>query len=160
MEIWKEVKGYEGYYEVSNLGRVKSTRFKKVRLLKSPVNGSGYPQVGLSIKGNTKYFYVHKLVAMTFLNHKPNDNSLVIDHIDNDKLNNKISNLQLITHRLNASKDRNGGTSKYVGVCWSKASSKWGASITINGRQKNLGVFSCELKAAYVYNKALKNIKF
>ena len=121
-EIFKDIPNYEGLYQVSNLGRVKSLKrnvicggsfsgFKTVneRILKPSKTTHGYFKVGISINGKLKNIDVHRLMANTFLNNKENKN-LVVDHIDNDKTNNNISNLQLITHRENCSKDRKNKT--------------------------------------------------
>ena len=92
MEIWKEIKGYEGY-EVSNLGRVKSLKRKKEIFFLFVRDGGGYLQVVLCKNTKTKTKKVHKLVAIMFLNHKPSGYKLVVDHIDNNKLNNKTINI-------------------------------------------------------------------
>jgi hypothetical protein len=99
------------------------------------------------------------LVGMAFLNHKPDGtNKICIDHINNDKLDNRLTNLQLITNRENTSKDRKGGTSKYVGVR-SSAINKWRAEIYINGKTKNLGTFTDEYEAHLAYQKVLNEYK-
>ena len=167
-EIWKDVPDYEGYYQVSNLGRVKSLerlvndgqdrkRHLKERILKASVSPMGYLHVVLCKDAKTETFSVHKLVAIAFLGHKPCGRIIVVDHIDNDKLNNKVENLQITTQRHNIFKDRK-GTSKYVGVCWHKASGKWNAQIQIKGKVNHLGLFDNELEAAEAYQNALKGI--
>ena len=155
VEIFKDIPGYEGIYQVSNLGRVKSLKYNKEKLLKPPVNNKGYYTVLLCCEGKVKNFKIHQLVAMAFLNHTPDGYKLVVDHKDNDKLNNRLSNLQLVTVRHNVSKDRKGGTSKYIGVHWNENSNKWKSEIRINGKQKYLGLFKCELSAHHAYQKAL-----
>ena len=159
MEIWKDVPGYEGYYQVSDLGNVKSIKFNKEKILKPRIDSHGYLRVDLFYKGKRKTIKVHQLVAMAFLNHTPDGyNGLIVDHKDNDKLNNRLSNLQLISARENSSKDKKGFTSKYTGVCWSKASNKWLSKITVNGKSKHIGYFKCELAAAAEYQKKLAEI--
>jgi hypothetical protein len=106
MENWKDVPDYVGLYKVSNLGRVKSSLHSFKRVLKAGVDGKGYYTVALTKRGEAKTFKVHQLVAMAFLNHKPCGYELVVDHIDNNKLNNNLSNLQLISHQENCTKDR------------------------------------------------------
>ena len=101
---------------------------------------------------------MHILVAMAFLGHKPDGHKIVVDHINGDKLNNRLENLQLITNRENVSKDRNGCSSKFVGVHWDKSTSKWKAHIAIEGKQKHLGRFSNELQAAEAYQLELNKI--
>lgn len=105
MEIWKDIKGYEGLYQVSNLGRVKSLerivnfgnqqRIVKEKILSPRDNGNGYKTVCLQ----SKYFYIHRLVAQTFI---PNpDNKPQVDHIDTNKSNNCVDNLRWATHSEN-----------------------------------------------------------
>lgn len=70
MEVWKPIKGYEGLYEVSNMGRVRSLRNNhgnyREKILKQQDNGDGYLQVTLYKDGKAKHFTVHRLVAMAF----------------------------------------------------------------------------------------------
>jgi hypothetical protein len=166
-EIWKDIPEYEGYYQVSNLGRVKSVKriiyridgkiktFKE-RILKATIGSSGYLVAGLSKDGKLKKFTVHKLVAVSFLGHKPCGQKEVVDHIDNNQFNNRLDNLQLTTQRHNASKDKKGGTSKYIGVCWHKNANKWMARIKLNGKENYLGYFTDEIEASKAYQNALK----
>tara|TARA_R110000851_G_scaffold133406_1_gene268287 strand:- start:373 stop:867 length:495 start_codon:yes stop_codon:yes gene_type:complete len=159
-EIWKDVIGYEGVYEVSNLGNVKSLARKGVRedkILKPNADSQGYLKVGLSSSGKLKIVRIHQLVAVAFLNHTPSGNKLVVDHKNNIGTDNRLENLQIITNRENTSKDKK-GTSKYAGVYWSKQSKKWRAQITINGKMKHLGLFTDELKASEAYQNKLSNI--
>ena len=166
-EIWKDIPGYEGIYQVSNLGNVKSLpriMIKKgvflsnEKILKSGINNLGYLSVVLFNK-NTKTFKVHQLVAMAFLNHIPDGTyRLVVDHINRDKLDNKVENLQIITQRKNVSKDKK-GTSKYTGVSWNIRNKKWVSQIRINGKVKYLGLFNTELEASEAYKNKLKVLK-
>ena len=97
-EIWKDIEGYEGLYQVSDKGRVKSLWFGKERILK-PVSCRGYLQVDLCKNGLKKMCKIHRLVAMTFL---PNPNNLPqINHIDEDKTNNNANNLEWCTAKYN-----------------------------------------------------------
>jgi hypothetical protein len=165
MEIWKTIEGYEDY-QVSNLGNVKAlskhiyngrcyylSKEKKLKLCK----GLKYYHVVLTKDRKAKTFYVHKLVVMAFLNHKPKK-GYVIDHIDNNPLNNILENLQIITFRENISKDKKGCTSKYTGVSLHKTSKKWICHIRINGVKKHLGYFINEIDANNAYEKALNKI--
>lgn len=160
MEIFKDIPGYEGSYQVSNLGRVKSLKLNREKILKPNINGGGYLYVILCNKGKFKTIRVHQLVAMAFLNHTPDGtHKIVVDHRNNDKQDNRLSNLQLISARKNSSKDKKGGTSKYTGVCWHKRDNKWLSSIEINGKNKHLGCFSSEEEASMYYQDALKSIE-
>lgn len=170
MEIWKDVPNYEGFYKVSNLGRVKSldrtiTRKNgrkihvKEKILKQTISNVGYFLVRLCKNGDEKNFQVHQLVAMAFLGYIPNGTmKIVIDHIDNNPLNNLLSNLQVTTARNNVSKDRKNKTSKYTGVCWEKQTKKWKASIRLNGKYKTIGRFTSEEEAFKSYKKELNKV--
>ena len=102
MEIWKDIKGYEGLYQVSNLGNVKSLNYRnkgESRLLKLGILPIGYPVVVLSKNGKHATKYVHRLVADAFIpNH---DNKPLINHIDGCKTNNAVVNLEWVTAREN-----------------------------------------------------------
>lgn len=101
-EIWKDILGYEGLYQVSNLGRVKRTKYKtltKNKILNFRVHKSGYLEVELSLNGNRKVYKVHRLVAEAFLSN-PNNLS-EINHKDENKQNNKVNNLEWCTHKYN-----------------------------------------------------------
>lgn len=157
-EIYKDIPNYEGQYQISNLGNVLSLKRKgrKQDLLLTPSKDNhGYLFVRLSKNRKTRNEKIHQLVAITFLNHIPDSLNLVVDHIDNEKLNNRLDNLQLISHRKNISKDRK-GTSKYVGVYWSESHKKWRAQIVIKNKQKHLGSFEDELEASKAYQNELK----
>ena len=97
-EIFKDVKGYEGYYEVSNLGRVRSTSYKGTRILK-PSLKSRYKIVVLCINQIKVHKLVHRLVAEAFI---PNPNNYsIVNHIDGNRKNNKVSNLEWCTPLYN-----------------------------------------------------------
>ena len=153
-EEWKPVKDYEGLYEVSNLGRVKSLRFNKERILKPIKDGRGYINVGLS----SKKHLVHQLVAINFLNHTPCGMKLVVDHINNNPLDNRLENLQLISFRENSSKDIKNKSSKYTGVSWDKSRNKWTSTIYILKKSIKLGRFKNEYDAHIAYQNKLKTI--
>ena len=161
IEVWKDIPEYEGFYQVSNLGNVRSLNYNKTgksKVLKTPINSYGRNICTLYFDGKKTSFYTYVLVAYSFLNHKPKTSELVIDHIDNNKVNNKLYNLQIITSRENSSKDKK-GTSKYTGVTLIKATGKWQAQIQINGKYKYLGLFTDEKEAAQVYQNELNKIK-
>lgn len=165
-EIWKDVPGYEGYYQVSDVGNVRSldrvvhrsdgtTRLQIGRVLKS-FDRAGYQSCGLMVNGIKRNYPVHQLVAMAFINHKPDgSNSLVVDHINNIKTDNRLSNLQIVTNRYNSTKDSK-GASKFTGVSWDNKVKKWMTRIFLNGKQFNLGRFTDESEAALAYQKALE----
>ena len=169
MEVWKSIKDYDGIYEISNLGRVKSLKriVKKEiyninvseKILKQTLNINKYLMVSLNKNGIKKNVKVHLLVAESFLNHKTDStNKIVVDNIDNDKTNNKLENIQLITNRENCSKE-NRGFSKYTGVGYAKRDKKWRAYICINNKFIHLGYFKSEIEAHNCYQNKLKNIQ-
>lgn len=158
-ETWRDVKGYEGDYQISDLGRVKSLKFGREKILKQSLTKIGYFKVNLHKNKTRNTCVVHVLVAVAFLNHKPDGHKIVIDHIDNDKLNNCIDNLQLITQRENISKDIVRASSRYIGVHWQKRAKKWRSQIQIKGKIKHLGYFKCEIEASKVYQDALKELE-
>lgn len=108
METWKDIKGYEGYYQISNLGRVKSVeRVYKTKLsyrtvperIRTPVNANGYLYCELWKEGNHKRFAVHRLVAQAFIE---NPGGLPhVNHKDGNKQNNAVSNLEWCTQSEN-----------------------------------------------------------
>ena len=165
MEEFRAVKGFEGLYEVSNNGRLKSLARKdglgrqmNERILKTPESYNGYSQCTLRKDNKSHKSYMHQLVAIAFLGHEPNGHKIVVDHINGDPLNNRADNLQLVTQRKNTSKDKKGGSSKYIGVCWGNAAKKWLAHICIGGKPKYLGRFTEELEAAEAYQLALTQL--
>lgn len=157
MEVWKDIPDYQGLYQVSNLGRVKSLRFNKEKLLKQEIK-KGYKVFYLSKDSKTKQKSSHQLVAMAFLGHVPCGHKIVVDHINNDKLDNRVENLQIITNRENCSKDVKNKTSKYTGVSWDKHRGRWSSKIKINGNTINLGRYKCELAAHLAYQDKLKEL--
>lgn len=156
-ESWKDVKGFEGKYQVSCLGRVKSLWSKRRKfpvILKVQDGPKKYKCVRLYLDKNAYTRNVHQLVAESFLNHSRCKYEMVVDHIDNDNANNYYLNLQLISARKNVSKDRK---SDHVGVMWDKEKNNWRAAIHIKvpiflGRYKDLE------KAKLIYGLALINL--
>lgn len=169
-EIWKDIKGYEGIYQVSDFGNVKSikrTVWMKVNncyktiggiVLKTAIVSGGYCGVSLCANNIKETRLIHQLVAIAFFNHTPCKYKIVIDHINNNPLDNRATNLQLITQRENTSKDQSGGTSKYIGVSWAKKKKSWHSRIVINGKLKHLGYFDKEIAAANMYLQELKKL--
>ena len=97
-EIWKDKKDYEGHYQVSNCGRVKSIKFGKEIILKQNIKG-GYYSVVLSKNGILKNYLVHRLVAEAFLDNP--DNLPQVNHKDECKTNNIVSNLEWCDRKYN-----------------------------------------------------------
>lgn len=102
MEIWKDIKGYEGIYQVSNMGRIKSLNYRrtgKEGILNPTYDKDGYLLVYLYKNKKMKCCKVHRLVAIEFL---PNPNNLPeVNHIDENKENNTVYNLEWCTSKYN-----------------------------------------------------------
>ena len=113
-EIWKSIESYEGIYEISNCGRVKSlvravkykNSYKVIRekIIKGGIDGCGYRYINLCKNGGKGIYRIAHLVYDHFGKGKRNGRILQVDHIDEDKQNNRIDNLQLLTQRKNTSK--------------------------------------------------------
>lgn len=159
-EVWIDVPEYIGIYQCSNFGRVRSLdRIKKNgqfaigKILKQQIQPNGYFRTGLSKNGSHKKIEVHKLVAICFFNHKPNGFKIVVDHIDGNRTNNHVYNLQVITHRKNIQKRNYKGTSKFVGVY--KSRDKWRVSICPKNKSSVcLGSYELEETAGRAYQIA------
>ena len=99
MEQWKAISGYEGLYEVSDLGRVKSLWHGKEKILKPGKTHDGYLQVGLCKDGQRKTITVHRLVATAFISNPRNLET--INHKDEVKTNNTVGNLEWMSIKDN-----------------------------------------------------------
>jgi hypothetical protein len=145
MEEWRDVHGFEGLYQVSNLGRVKSFHRKKEKIINPAVDNVGYLHVSLyrHIKGLHRCITVHQLVAELFLG-KPVENR-EINHKDGNKQNNTSENLEYVTHKDNMIYARDNGLVRKRG------GRKF---FFINGKILSLG------KWCKIYNIAYKTVYF
>jgi hypothetical protein len=169
MEVWKPVKDYEGYYEVSSFGRVKSIErigllrngihpvIYKGKILKISTDFNGYGFVTLCKNNIKKTIKIHHLVSESFLNHVRNGFVIVVDHIDRNKLNNNLNNLQLISQRENTAKKIN--NSKFgTGVTYDKRSKIFISRLHNNGIREYLGCFKTEEEAKNAYINKLNSL--
>lgn len=125
-------------YKVSNMGYVIGVKGNKLKPFIDKQNRS-------VISVGSKNRYLHQLVAETFLNHTPCGHKIVVDHIDNNSQNNKVDNLQLISHRENCSKDKKDKTSKYTGVY--KSGAIYRSQVCLGGKVYSLGSYKTEISA-------------
>lgn len=102
-QIWKDIEGYEGLYQVSNTGKVRSLNYKgtgKKKIWKYAITVNTYKQIALYKNGEIKYYYIHRLVALAFI---PNPNNYpIINHKDENKSNNVVWNLEWCTQKYNS----------------------------------------------------------
>lgn len=164
VEVWKDVPNYEGLYQVSDLGRVKSlpmlknssrntqkTFLTNEKILKQIIS-KNYFGVSLYSNGKAKRFLVHQLIAITFLKHTPDKKNICVDHINNNKIDNRLLNIQLLTPRQNRIKDSSNKTG-YTGVV--KCKNRFQAIIYFNTKNVNLGSFKDLKSANERYQEAL-----
>ncbi len=109
-EIWKDITGFECEYQVSNLGRVKSFKKGKETIMKPHVIYSGYFQICLLKQNKRHLFLIHRLVAQEFIQNPFNKPE--VNHIDGNKQNNKVNNLEWCTHGENIKHAWNNGLQK------------------------------------------------
>ena len=160
-EIWVPVLGYEMIYEVSSFGRIRNISKFKNRILNPRKTKDGYLYLELSSYYKRATKKVHRIVAESFLGRVDNK---CVNHIDGNKLNNNISNLEWIStrdnciHRSSMSKK----SSKYANITWDKNNGKWRAQVYVNKKQRYIGTFDDEEIAyqnlcLFLYDKGIEN---
>lgn len=170
-EIWENIKGYEGFYEASNLGNIKSLERKvwtvrnkcfsilKEKILKQTLDKVGYLTVNLHKNGKSKAIRVHLLVWDAFGDSPRNGRELQVDHIDNNKIHNSIENLQILTSRQNTVKYhlsvKKNGLPTGVYKKNTAVKKKYYSIIRLEGRLNHLGYFLTKSGADLAYQKAL-----
>lgn len=99
-EIWRDIKGYEGLYQVSNLGRIKSLKFKSEKILSPGIISGGYYAINLYKNNIRKQYRIHRLVAEAFI---PNpENYPIINHKSEIKTENFVENLEWCSYKYNS----------------------------------------------------------
>jgi hypothetical protein len=150
-EEWRTVPGYEGLYEVSSVGQVKSVtknRFLSWYLYK------GYPRVCLR-KNNKGYVVcVHRIMALAFLGDPGNN---FVNHINGVRNDNRIENLEYVTNRENATHGQ-GAKNKYTGVRLEKKRSLWRSDIIFKGKNIFLGYSRTPEDASVKYYEAMREL--
>ena len=150
-EIWKDIEGYEGIYQISNYGRVKSLeRWVKIgdnkRIIKSgirtiKINNSGYNIISLFKDGKEKTCLIHRLVAEAFI---PNPENLPeINHKDENKTNNRVDNLEWCTHEYNT---KHGTRIERMGLKHRKP------VVQLNANNEIIGIFDGAVSAGEKLN--------
>lgn len=170
MAKWKQIIDFDNRYLISDEGEVYSqSRFIKARsdsrqfrlgkIMKQNINEYGYRRISLCKNSKITIHFIHLLVWDAFGDAPRNGRFLQVDHKDENKLNNHISNLQLLQPRdnCNKAKSKTKQTSKYPGVYYNKARSKFMAQIQIKGKRRGLGYFTNEEEAFNAYKLACKN---
>lgn len=156
-EMWKEVHDYENY-EISTHGRLRNNKGRILEPMPSKDHGKNTKTrvvYTLSKNGESKKRYATRLMAIAFLGLDPTDKSLVVDHIDNNSMNDSLANLQLITNRKNCSKDRK-NKSGYTGVY--ENGNRFKSYILVNYKQIYLGTFKTAELANQVYITAVQEV--
>lgn len=152
-EEWK-VTHISDKYQVSNFGQVMNVNTGTIQ--KPRIDKYGYKELKLYL-GNykRKSIYVHQLVVGAFVDSNYRSKKLVIDHKDNNKLNNNLDNLQLVSHRFNISKSAVNFENKLTGVY--KQGNKYRADINLDGIKLYLGTYETPEKASSIYNEVLSH---
>lgn len=156
-EIWKDIPGYEGIYQINEFGEVYMMKYKKIK--KTYKNKKNYILIKLSKNNKEKTFGIHQLVACTFLNHSIDGMKKVVNHKDLNKNNNHKDNLEIISNRENCNKKHLKTSSVYTGVHYNKKNKNWIATVSVNGKSKYLGSFKNEKEASITYLNYLKLIQ-
>lgn len=176
-EVWKDIPGYEGEYQLSSWGNVKSMdryrpakagilHFHKGKIIN--INYAGdYPQICLSKNNKKKSYRLHRLMVLVFYKREIENmfGSYVVNHKDLNKNNNYYKNLEVISRRGNSShyfKNSYEKTSSFIGVSYDKSKPKypWVASAFHLGKTIKLGNFIEEIEAKKAYDSFLKSNNF
>lgn len=164
IEEWKGISIVDDTYEVSSLGNIRN---KSSLILKTYKLNSGYLAIKLAYDGKRYHKLIHRLVAIAFIDDNLENTKLEVNHIDGDKLNNKLSNLEIVTSSENKihaistglkvynepSKGRKiGKTSKYRNVTYDKSKDRYVAMIRVNNKNIGFKSFDSEYEAAMHVN--------
>ena len=166
-EIWVSLKMFYGY-EVSSFGNVRSIdkvvkcntgKMKKTgRVLKPNKAKNGYLICGISINGKLKLIKIHRLVGVAFLGLDYNNKQLQINHIDRNKENNNVNNLEVVSCRLNVHKylKQISDNKTTIGVTKHPTCNRWLSKFTIGRKQIYNGLYKTEIEATKAHIESLK----
>lgn len=172
METWKDIIGFEGLYQVSDTGKVKSMKRKSMnagsyngfvsvqeRELKQTINRLGYHVLTLFKDGCRHFRIVHRLVAEAFLENKKKYKE--VNHKDLDKSNNHVSNLEWCdrSYNINHSYTKRYKSSIYKGVSYSEERKSWVAYLELFDRRLMLGRHKTELDAKNYRQEFINKLK-
>jgi hypothetical protein len=168
-EIWKDIDIFDGYYQISNFGRVKTSKriitqsngntyIVKEKIRKVSIHTNGYIIISFTLNQKPYTFYVHRLVAHQFINNPKNKRE--VNHIDFIKINNNVENLEWVSSIENKSHKQvlKKGITNYVGV-FLLNEKYWVAFIKINKKQIHLGCFKTQEEAYQARCNYQKNNK-
>ncbi|WP_051174508.1 NUMOD4 domain-containing protein [Ligilactobacillus saerimneri] len=153
-EIWKDIKDYEGLYQVSTLGRIRSKRRRGTKggIIRSTLDkkNTNYYKIRLCKNGHFQAFFIHRLVAQTFI---PNPKQYPqVNHKDENRHNNYVENLEWCTNQYNA----NYGNCKWKGSISRRKGLKWVCQYSMDG--KKIGKYKTLTDAARAVNGFPSNI--
>lgn len=163
-EVWLDIPSYIGKYKISSFGRVKSIKRHRVikdRILKLNTDSHGYYFFTPYNNGIKTHIMVHKIMGILFLGNSPdNTTTIVIDHIDENKRNNNIKNLQLVSHRENIAKSKikNRIVKHNTTNVYRTRYNSWSATFYYLGNRISLGSFKTKDVAVNNVKIALDNI--
>lgn len=166
LEIWKDIPEYEGMYQCSSFGQVRS--LDRIDCRNRRINGTtmkqnkcstGYIAISLWKNGIRKDIKAHQLVAMCFFNHTQCGYSLVVNHKNGNRIDNNVENLEVVTARYNSQHSSqmrvDSKSSIYTGVVYREKLNTYQVAITINGERIYIGAYKDELEASDVYLSAV-----
>lgn len=160
-QVFKDVLGYDGRYQISDSGNVLS--ITRGKLLKSAIDKDGYINISLFKNGKSKKVRAHRLVALEFI---PNPNNYpIVDHIDGNKSNNHYLNLRWCTNQQNLNFDNvktsvfGRGISTYKGVYWHNIKNKWVIVHYNNGKRRHVGYAKTDLEGHIKYQEFIKQLQ-
>lgn len=160
-EIWKEIIGYDHRYFISNLGRIKSLARTIPIISYGSYDTGGYLRTALVKNGKPIGKKIHRLVAEYFIGNYSDE--LTINHMDFNKSNNTVSNLEVITVVENVmhfiiNKRKPKTSSRHIGVTYHLQIKKWTSRVNINGERFSVGTYNTEWEAVQAREKFLSGI--